>query len=220
MVTVLRLAAAALLVVALATSSASAQCSFPHPLKAKSYKTSLVQAFIPCDQPSTLTPNTTTEGGVPACAPPETQNEAYGNPANGWLWGPSSDGRFSLRAAKNKIPPLDFEHYSDVIVALTLDQVFDAHGAVANAPGTLVLILRMTLDDPANGDMTTLDFPIQFPITVQGNQVNLKTSVNARLNEMSLPHLPNCTSIEVIDVSVLDENGNAFATAGVYLPTP
>jgi len=55
-------------------STASAQCAFEHPKKAKKFQTSLVQAFHGCSLGfnSCCAPaNTTTEGGVPACKPPE-----------------------------------------------------------------------------------------------------------------------------------------------------
>jgi hypothetical protein len=35
---------------------------------------------------------------------------------------------------------------------------------------------------------------------------------------MGIAGFPHCTSIEVVDARILDENGNAFATAGIYMP--
>jgi hypothetical protein len=221
MMTAFRFAALAFLVAALGIASADAQCSFQHPGKAKAYTAALVQAMLPCGSGGGPAPNTTTETGtVPACAPAETYNELVGSPANGWLWGPSSKGAVRLKAAKNKVidplnPPDDT---MDLWVHMTLDHVFDANGAVANAPGTLVLVLRFTMNDRQNGDMTAIDFPIDLPFAVVGNRATLKTSLNARLNEMGIAGLPHCTSMEVVDAGVRDENGTLFATAGIYLP--
>jgi hypothetical protein len=107
---------------------------------------------------------------------------------------------------------------ADLVIQLKLNQVFDFNGAVASAPGTLNVVLRATIEDRDGGDMTTVDYLIQFPFQVQGNKAALKTTANARLNQLGLPGLPGCSSIEVLGIHVLDENGNAFATPGTFLP--
>ncbi len=176
--------------------------------------------MVSCDNPGGNTPNTTTEAGIASCAPVETFNEDAGSPANGWVWGPPSFGSVKLKASKNKIvdplnPPANSR---DLIVSLNLEKIFDAHGVVANAPGTLAIVLRTTFDDRVGGEMTVIDYPFNFAFTVQGGQASLKTTVNALLNGMGKPGLPGCTSIEIVSAHVLDENGNPFATLGTFLP--
>ena len=62
-----------------------------------------MQAFVACGG-AEETPNTTTETGtVPSCYPARTFHENAGSPANGWLWGPKSQGSISLTAGKNKV---------------------------------------------------------------------------------------------------------------------
>jgi hypothetical protein len=69
------------------------------------------------------------------------------------------------------------------------------------------------------GDMTVIDFPAAFPFDLVGGQAKLKTSANALLNSIGQPGLPPCSSIEVVDVTVEDENTNPFARMGTFLPT-
>ncbi len=218
----LRPASMALVVFAVttATGSAQAQCGFQHPKSAKQLRSALVQAMIPCDGPGGLTPNTTTEGGVPACAPPETENEEDGSPVNGWIWHGSSSGVIYLKSSNNKqLPgPLNPPNARDVAVTLKLYNIHDQHGVVAHAPGKLIVTLRVTMQDRQNGNMTSTDWPIDFDFMVQGADAAMKTTVNARLNAEGMPSLPGCSSIEVVAIDVLDENGNRFGNAGVYLP--
>ncbi len=92
------LAVAAIAAVGLATGSAQAQCAFEHPRKAKKFQASLVQAFTGCE---TDYANTATEGGLASCKPPETWNEQYGSPPDGWLWDETRGrGTVSFTAAK------------------------------------------------------------------------------------------------------------------------
>src|SRR6185369_12963337 len=63
---------AAVLVVGISASSALAQCAFEHPKKAGKFASNFVQAFVSCGNAGGNSPNSTTEGGVPSCKPPET----------------------------------------------------------------------------------------------------------------------------------------------------
>ena len=217
----LRPASMALVVLGITTvtAAAHADCGFPHPKKAKQFRAALVQAMLPCGDVGGLTPNTTTEGGIPACAPPETENELDGSPDNGWLWHGSSTGVIYLKAASNKLlGPLNPTNSRDLVVTLKLYDLHDRHGVVAHAPGKLTVTLRVTMKDRLNGNMTSMDWPIDFDFMVQGADAAMKTTVNAQLNAQGKPSLPGCTSIEVVAIDVLDENGNRFGTPGVFLP--
>jgi len=217
------LRAAAMAVIGLAFTSATAHafltCPFEHPRSAKQFRSALVQPMIPCNTPGGNTPNTTTEGGVPACQPVEWDNQLDGYPENGWLWGPPTYASITLKAGKNKLlgPLNPYPNSANLYVTLKIYHVFDDHGIAANAPGKLFLYLRATMRDRTGGNMTTVDFPVEFDFTLLGSDVALKTTVNAQLNADGKPSLPDCSSIEVLGVEVLDENGNRFATDGVYL---
>lgn len=212
-------AGAALLALSFSASMASAQtpfCQFQHPKSAKQTKSSLVQAFVSCNNPGGNTPNATTEGGVPTCAPPETYNEQAGSPGSGWLWGPSSKGDITFKSAKNKVT--NDADAGDLAIQLKMSGIIDAGGA-ASGPGSLSTVARATLKDRMGGDMTVVDFPAGFGISAISGKISLKTSANQLLvTQLGQPALPGCTSIEVVDVKVVDENGNNFASMGTFLP--
>jgi hypothetical protein len=213
-------AGAAVLALGFNASMVSAQCTFPHPKSAKQLKSSLVQAFVSCGNLGGNDPDDSTEGGFPSCTPPESFNEQAGSPSGGWLWGPSGKGDVSFKAGKNKVvhpnnPPNDS---ADLAVQLKLSGLLDENGVVDGSNGTLFLLARSTLRDRVNGPMTMIDFPFGFPITAINGKINKKTSLNVSLNGIGQPGLPKCTSIEVVDVKVIDPNGNQFAAMGTFFP--
>jgi hypothetical protein len=226
------LVAAAAVGFAFVASGAHAQfvdpvCGFEHPNKAKELRSSLVQAYVSCGNPGGNTPNDTTESGVPSCSPPETYTTEAGAPLNGWHFDfRHGHGDASFKAARNHLagpsnPPGDT---ADVAVTLRLAGIIDAAGP-ASGSGTLSTLSRATLRDrngtPGNnGDdvpMTVIDFPAPFPFTLANGQAKLRTSANVVLNGIGTS-LPFCTSIEVVDLSISDENGNRFASMGTFLP--
>lgn len=220
----LLLALAAVLVLGFAASSARAACDFEHPKKAKKFQGSFVQAFVSCGNPGGNSPNTTTEGGVPTCQPPETFNEQAGNPASGWRWDEGAGAGTVAFKASNKplvVPPNNVLNppgdTTDLAVAVKLKGVLDAAGP-ASGTGALATVARATLDDRAGGSMTVIDFPANFTLPLAAGAAKVKTSADALLNGIGQPGLPPCTSIETVSVTVLDENGNTFANLGVYLP--
>jgi hypothetical protein len=213
-------AGAAVLALGFSASYASAQCFSQHPKKAGQLKSSLVQAFVSCNNPGGNTPNTTTEGGVPACSPPESFHEQAGNPNGGWLWDSAKGkGDVSFKAAKNKaVHPLNpANDTADLAVQLKMSGILNQNGP-AGGSGVLATVARATLEDRMNGPLTVVDFPAGFPITAIAGKISLKTTANALLNGIGQPGLPGCSSIEVVSVNVVDPNGNAFANLGTYLP--
>jgi hypothetical protein len=216
-------AGAALLALSFSASMASAQCAYQHPKSAKQLKSSLVQAMVSCGNPGGNTPNSTTEGGVPTCKPPQTFHEKNGNQAGGWLWGPSSKGDVTFKAGKNKINPTNDPAVAadsgDLYITLKMSGIVDNTTLPASGNGSLSTVARATLKDRANGDMTVVDFPAGFGITAVSGKINRKTSANDLLvNVIGQPALPSCSSIEVVDVNVIDENGDNFARMGTFIP--
>lgn len=229
--------AAAALGFAFIASGAQAQfvdpvCGFEHPQKAKETKSSLVQGFMSCGNPGGNAPNDTTESGTQTCSPPETYASNAGADQNTWHWDfAKGQGTVSFKAAKNKLEdPLDPNNppgdTADVAVSLKLQGLIDQAGDV-NGSGSVATLSRATLRDrnntPGNnGDdvpMTVIDFPVAFPFDVIDGKAKLKTTANALLNPASLKSLPHCTSIEVIDINVFDENDDVFARMGTFLPS-
>jgi len=224
--------AAAALAFGFVASGANAQvgtdeCGFEHPKKAKETRSSLVQSFVSCGNPGGNAPNDNTESGVPSCSPPETFNEQAGNPPNGWMWNEAkAQGDASFKAAKNKLegPANPEGDTADVAVSLKLQGIVDAAGP-ASGSGTLSTLSRATLRDrngtPNNHNddvpMTVIDFPAPFPFDLIEGKAKLKTTANVVLNGIGTS-LPHCTSIEVVDLFISDENGNRFASMGIFLP--
>jgi hypothetical protein len=235
LVTVVALAA-----LGLSASVARAQCGFEHPVKAKKLQANLVQAMVSCGNPGGNAVNDNTEGGVPSCSPPETFNEQAGSPANGWLWDETrSSGMLRLQAKTSPYPASNDTTLPppcanpllcpagavDLFVGLRLKAILDAAGP-ANGTGTLATVARATINDRGTDgmagtgddtDMTIVDFPAGFPFTLENGKTNLKSSAAALLNAIGQKSLPSCSSIEVVAVSVLDENGNGFASIGTFL---
>lgn len=225
---------AAALAFAFVASGANAQnsqdeCGFEHPKKAKEVKASLVQAFVSCGNTGGNPPNDTTETGTMSCSPPETRNDQSGGHPTGWMWDEAKgQGTASFKAAKNKIdnPVLDPEgDTADVAVSLKLQGIVDDAG-IASGPGTMATLSRATLRDRQGTPndhsddvaMTVIDFPAPFPFDLIEGKAKLKTTANVVLNGAMIGGLPHCTSIEVVDLSVQDENGTRFLSMGTFLP--
>ena len=77
------------------------------------------------------------------------------------------------------------------------------------------VVLRPTTDGYANGDMTVVDFPFGFPITLHGGSASVTKKVGDILLGMNQPRFSDCTSLEIVSVAVRDPNGNVFAVPGV-----
>jgi len=217
------------LALAFTASLARATCDFEHPTKARSFMGHFVQAFVSCGNPGGNSPNTFNESGsVPTCAPPETFNQQANPPlglASGWRWDEvNSIGRVRFSALKfgpsNILnPPGDTV---DLKVVVRLRGVID-NGGFATGSGFLATLARATINDrkpdgPGTTSMTVVDFPVNFPISLSGGKATLKTTADAQLNALGLSGLPPCTSIEIVDLLISDENGNVFANVGLYLP--
>jgi hypothetical protein len=208
-------------------------CGFEHPKKAKEVKGSLVQAFVSCGNPGGNPINDTTESNTQSCSPPETYAEQSGNSPNDWHWDhEKGQGTVSFKAAKNKIEsPANLnpeDDTADVAVSLKLQGIVDISAAPDGASGTgaIATLSRATLRDRqgTGGDnsddqpMTVIDFPVSFPFDLIDGKANLKTTANALLNPANIGSLPKCTSIEVVDITVFDEEDNVFAHMGTFLP--
>jgi hypothetical protein len=210
---------AAVLVVGISASSVLAQCAFEHPKKAGKFQSNLVQAFVSCGNPGggSNSPNSTTEGGVPSCKPPETFSAQSGNTATGWQWDETKgQGQVQFKSQKvSKNPAVTPANSTDLSVQAKLSGVL-VGGAPANGNGALATTARATFNDRMNGDMTVVDFPANFPLTVTNGKAKLKTSADVLLNGISQPGLPDCTSIETVSITIVDSNGDTFANTGTF----
>jgi len=184
---------------------------FEHPKKSSNYQTNMVQAFVACGNVGGNSPSTTTEGGVPSCTV-ETPNERDGSPPNGWHWDETrGQAQVQIKAVCRTA--------ADAAVKVKISGVVDGAGLPAATEGTFALILRLTFDDPSGGgNMTTVDLMGAVPMTLVSGKGAITTTVGVMLTESGLPDLPNGTSSEILDVQIVDPNGNLFAHPGIYNP--
>ena len=223
---------AAVAALGFAASIASAQCSVQHPSYNRAFQGYLVQAMVSCGNAGGSAINTTTEGGVDACQPIETPNEKNGGEPNGWRWNPAySKGRIRLIPYPTPgvwkrdtpllpaVPGLNPPDTTDLRVELNLDGIIASDSPLgATGTGMLATLARATLNDREGGEMTVIDFPAGFPFSLHNGQTRLRTSVDALLNSIGQPGLPHCSVLEIVMISVLDENGNPFGVLGAWLP--
>lgn len=210
---------AAVLVVGISASAALAACDFEHPKKAGKLQSNFVQAFVSCGNLGGNSPNTTTEGGVPTCKPPETYAQQAGSPPGSWTWDETKgQGSVQIKSVKVAKPPVTPADSSDLAIKIKLQGVTDNNTVPSNSTGALSTVARATFDDRVGGSMTVVDFPANFPITLVGGKVVKKTTADALLNGISQPGLPNCASIETVSITITDVNGNTFANLGIYNP--
>ena len=141
---------AAVLALGFTASIAIALCSISHPKKAAGGKMSFVQAMVSCGNVGGNTPNTTTEGGVPACQPPGTFHQQAGSPNGGWMWDEGKgSGSVQFKASKNKVENIlnPVPNSADLAIQLSLAGVIDETGPAGPAFGTLATVARATLED-------------------------------------------------------------------------
>lgn len=206
------------LVMTLVTTPAQAQCLFPHGQNtAGNGWARMTQAFVPCggfdcDGSGGNSPNNNTVGGVPSCSPPVTYHQQAGSPTNGWVLDPIT-GRARMRIDQLSGP-------TDVQIRLQLRDTRDGTGVfpVIGATGSLYLVIRLTFDDTANGDMTQVDMPISIPVVIStaSGDANALTTLNTLLAGLGQPPIPTCTNFEVIDGHLLDAAGNKFLRLGHF----
>lgn len=193
--------------------SASAQCSFDEPAKAKGIKSSMVRAYAGCPSLTFLAPNTTTMAGVPGCAAPAAISAYTFDDKKGKcdiktgqkLEAPCSDG--------SGVP------CANLSLQVKCGGLNEPDGVTPNNDIGWILntIARATFNDNSNGDMTVIDFPAQFPLpAVSGGKVKGSFTTNELLNGLFGPGsaLPGCTAIELITVKIADPAGNVFASLG------
>jgi hypothetical protein len=194
-------------------TSASAQCAFDEPAKAKGIKSSMVKAMSSCPGVTFASPNSSTMAGVPGCATPvplslyqfENLKGACSLKTSHKVESPCSDGS-----------PSDC---SNLTLSVKCGGVLDADGVTPNSQAgwNLNTVARATFNDNANGDMTVIDFPAQFSLPpASGGKLKGKFDTNTLLNGLFGPGsaLPSCTAIELISVKIADPSGNAFASLG------
>ena len=200
--------------VTIAASVARAQCAFDDSRVAPFFRGFMVRYYEPC----TGAPNSTTQAGIPSCAPPVPQS----------LY--EFDSQNSARCL------LRLVHYyealctdgsgiacSNVLIRSRCNHLLLPDGVTPSngeSGWALVLGVQFTLDDNSNSDMTVTNFAFQinFPVSSQGD-ISLWVP-GVFTNDLLAAlfgagnALPGCTSIGVRIAEVHDPDGNIFAALG------
>jgi hypothetical protein len=232
---------AAIALVGFYASSASAQCAF-NSAPAKGVKGSMVRNYSPCPGTETPNSNTTTEGATPACTPVtprqnlEGDSTLYSFDKKKGKCDVSTKAKLEKSCATVTGTEIDMMTGKPVKVLLGLQDVpchvtyvkskcsgilgTDGLTPIGNgdAGWSLATLSRATLNDPTNGDMTVIDFPVTFNYSIPSKG---KMAVDSNSAEALAPivgtqsaDLPTCTSIEVVDVTIKAPGGLPFAKLG------
>lgn len=188
--------------------------------------------YVGCDP---MFADTATAGGTPACSAPHPYHEELsGPPGNAWIWGARhrlGTVRLQPRAKPvclgtgTDLPPAcagaanPADDTSDVIVTVAIRGVRHRDEALPpNGTGTVAIAMRGTIADRVAGPLTMADVSIAIPFTLQDGKATVKSSFNAALNAAGQPGLPACATAEIASITVFDENGTLFGSAGAWLP--
>mgnify|MGYP003573323545 CR=1 FL=1 len=196
-------------------STASAQCSFDSPGKAKGLKSDMVRAYAPCGSGVTFpAPNTSTGvSGTPACTTP--------TPYSDNLF--SDKGKCSVKASAKLEAPCSGGAYpecSNVKIQAKCAGITtnDTVSGIVGPGWKLNTLTRATFDDRTNGDMTVIDFPVQFDFDpADKGKLKLKSDTNTALFLLlgAGNELPGCTQLDLLSMKIVDDDNDIFATMGV-----
>ena len=191
-------------------STASAQCDFNEPFKAKGLKSDMIKAMTPCGGTAGQTINTASATGIPACTPPL--------PLSSYNFGVK--GKCSVKTTHKYEAPCKWDgssECSDITLKLKCSDVLDPSDTPAFGSGwSLSTLARATFNDSDGGgdDMTIVDFPAQFPIPdASKGKIKAKLSTNELLDATG-GTLPGCSAVELLNMYLLDPNGDIFASMG------
>ena len=191
---------------------AMAQCAFNDAGKAKGVKVSFVRHYSACPGVTFVAPNSSTMAGVPACTVPT----------------PTSTFRFSAKGGCSVSTGQKLESpcktgtgidCSNVSIKGKCGGITESDGVTPISSGvwSLGAVARLTINDNSSGDMTLIDFPVQFAFNPPNKgKLGLKSDTNTLLNNLFGPgsELPGCSSVELVSMSIQDPSGNIFAKVG------
>jgi hypothetical protein len=219
---------AAIALLSLTASVASASCQYNAPGKAKGLKSSMVRAYASCPGITHAATNTLTNAGVPACTPPFALSN--------FLFGPKGQCLIKMKT-KLEVPCSDGsgEDCHNTRLMTKCGDVRESDGVTlisesGSAIGwNLNTVTRATMLDedsvdpdtgvvtPGAGPLTVIDFPAQFAFPPgKKGKLKLKSSTNELLNALFGPGsaLGTCTQLETVSIAVADNAGNIFASLG------
>jgi hypothetical protein len=225
------LSIATLALVGLYAGTASAQCAFDI-VNAKGVKGSFVRNYAACPstEHGTSIPNAETEGDTDACQP-VAPNEDDGV-ATEYSFGPEGGCSIQTQAklvkACEKVKGADGEPLlldpGPCHITYVKGKCFDIRNGSdvpigeSDAGWGFATLSRASLNDETGGDMTVIDFPVVFDFGVpKDGGMKIKANSADALDGLVGPanaELPECTSIEIVDVTIKDPLTLPFAKLG------
>jgi hypothetical protein len=223
------LSLATLALVGLYAGTASAQCAF-NIVPAKGVKGSFVRNYAPCTGTEHPAPaNAETDGDTDACVPVIPRQ--LDGESTEYTYGPEGGCTIQTQAklvkdcskVKGAAGPLNLEagpcHVT--YVKGKCEDIRDGANLPIGAgpiPWGFATLSRASFNDDANGDMTVIDFPVTFSFG-QPEEGGMKIKANSAealspLVGANNSELPECTSIEIVDVTIKDPAGLPFAKLG------
>jgi hypothetical protein len=224
------LALAAIFALAAGAGTAAAQCDF-NVANAKGIKGSMVRDYAPCagTEHPTAHANTHTSAGTSACTPvtPAVRRhpDGVGVPTD-YTFG--DKGRCTLSMSWKLVEDcstltdssgaplgLSANPCQVTFVKSKCTGIYQADGVtpIKGEDGGWYLhaVVRMTLDDAAGGDMTVMDYPVDFSYSTPKDGM---IAINSSTAEALIPRvgagnagLPPCTSMEVVGISIRAPSG-------------
>ena len=200
---------------------ALAQCAFDAPTKKTTFRASLVRVFHECpDLDVYPIPNTSTSAGAPACSPV--------TPSSPWSFSDESgkcDIRFDQKVfdpCPNDAEPSCAVVRSEVRCSGILDP--DGQTLTNTSAWTQEVVLRLTVNDGAGGDMAIVDMPatVTLPPAVDGAlrarfDAFPCTSIDCAGEPVPFEWIgiqPSCAQLEIVSMTLRSPDGEAFATLG------
>lgn len=213
---------AAIALVGLYAGTASAQCHFDA-VNAKGVSGSMVRNFAACGSTQLPAVDTETEGNTPACANPVPQ--AAEGDSTLYSFGPKGGCSVKVQSKLEKDCSKFLSEAGPCHVAFVSGKCGGILGTDGVTPigedddgWALATLTRATFDDKTFGDMTVIDFPVTFQFGVPSKgKLSLKSNSIEALTPLvgaNNADLPQCTILQIVDLTIKDADGLPFAKLG------
>jgi hypothetical protein len=229
------LSIATIALVGLYAGTASAQCDF-NIVPAKGVKGSFVRNFAACPstEHGTSIPNAETEGDTDACQPVAPNEDDGVASQYSFVETPGDEGGCTIQTQAKLVKACEKVKDSNG-ADLNLDPgpchityVKGKCWGIQNSSNVLIgesdagwgfaTLSRASLNDETGGDMTVIDFPVVFDFGIpKDGGMKIKANSAEALDGLVGPanaELPECTSIEIVDVTIKDPQTLPFAKLG------
>jgi hypothetical protein len=193
---------------------ATGACTIDLGKRTKGIKGDLVRSFATCPTDPFPAPNSSTGYGLPSCAlPTALSSKRFQTDGGGCKIGLAQKVASCVSMPSETCAPLTLK--------LRCSGITEPDGITMVDGETgwrLRVTTRVTLDDALAGNVTVSDFPVEVVLpSIADGRVKLAT-ILPELEVSTMPGdalgLPSCSSVQVIDVVLVDAQGNAFARLG------